>query len=438
MEHSHTMSRHQNFWQWKQQCDAGIPHFSSIAGQSRTFQWRVAQWSQVQAALSTFTQRQAQSTGQALSAGSAFGILGRKVPQHTRLLFFGDRHGDVRSLLAMMATLSRQGILDPLDPFLIRDPQVIFVGMGDYVNNGIAGVEVIQTLLWFALRNPQQVILLRGNHDDGLWQINQQYFQKELAAKFPEVPQAELRQFHAFNNALPVAAFIGCAGDAGDRYIVCTHAFLEAGYQPHNLLQRLTGRAQASVWEPLPALQRQACLSTLPADTQSVIAQWRGQSPAFAAEWEQDGRRQVSPRAPVPLGFLYGYVLIDTDEGVFQYEERRGPAWRWGEELCRQVLRAWESPDWQIPWIVRAHQHKDQDYRMLKHIIAHGGLYRSWGELETAFAPGVYTLQVAPDNEIGQPMPERGYAGVSQDVWLQVEVGGAGSWAWQTLVEPVG
>ena len=96
------MSNYPNFWQWKQRCDAGIPHFAAIATESRTFQWQVAEWPQVQAALSEFMQRHQQEVGHVPTAAFASGILGRKVAPHTRLIFFGDRHGDVRSLLAMM------------------------------------------------------------------------------------------------------------------------------------------------------------------------------------------------------------------------------------------------------------------------------------------------------------------------------------------------
>jgi hypothetical protein len=429
------MGHYPNFWHWKQQCDTGIPHFLSIARESQTFRWQVAQWQPLQAALCEFMQLKAAETGHVPAAGFASGILGRKVPTSTRIIFFGDRHGDVRSLLAMLATLSQQGILDPQDPFRIRDPKVIFVGMGDYVDNGIAGVEVIQTLLWFALSNPAQVILLRGNHEDDLWTINQQYFQKELEVKFPHVTPQELRQIHTINDYLPAAAFIGSAGDTGDRYMFCAHGFLEAGYRPHPLLQRLVGQAEGTVWEPLPPLQRQAYLKELPMSLQSVIDRWRRESPIFAAEWEQDGALQHSPRQPVPLGFLNGWVLTDDGEAVFQYDDQKG--WRWGKAFCEQVRQSWESPDWQIPWIVRAHQHKDQDYEMLKKIIDQGGIYRSWGTLQAAFVPGVYTLQVAPDNVFALPVPEKGYAGVTQDVWLQVEVGGADAWRWTRLVKSV-
>lgn len=79
------------------------------------------------------------------------------------VLVLGDVHGSFHSLLRDLLHMRRAGFLTP--DFLLR-PDVMLVCLGDYVDYGPYGMEVLWTLLWLQLRNRKNVVLLGGNHED--------------------------------------------------------------------------------------------------------------------------------------------------------------------------------------------------------------------------------------------------------------------------------
>ena len=79
------------------------------------------------------------------------------------VLVLGDVHGSFHSLLRNLMHMQRLGYLD--NDFRLR-PDVMLVGLGDYVDYGPYGMEVLWTLLWLQLLNRKNVVLLGGNHED--------------------------------------------------------------------------------------------------------------------------------------------------------------------------------------------------------------------------------------------------------------------------------
>ena len=75
----------------------------------------------------------------------------------------GDVHGSFHALLRNLCHMRQLGHLD--EDFRLH-PRVMLVCLGDYVDYGPYGVEVLWTLLWLQLRNRRQVVLLGGNHED--------------------------------------------------------------------------------------------------------------------------------------------------------------------------------------------------------------------------------------------------------------------------------
>ncbi len=78
--------------------------------------------------------------------------LTEKLEGLTRILVVGDLHGDFDSLCSLIK------IFQPKHDF------VIF--LGDYADRGTAGVEVLQSVEDLAKKYPQNVLLLKGNHED--------------------------------------------------------------------------------------------------------------------------------------------------------------------------------------------------------------------------------------------------------------------------------
>jgi len=73
-------------------------------------------------------------------------------------LVIGDLHGDLESLIEI---LQRSSILDRMD----RSPRSLLIFLGDYGDRGACSPETYYTVLTLKMLHPQQVVLMRGNHE---------------------------------------------------------------------------------------------------------------------------------------------------------------------------------------------------------------------------------------------------------------------------------
>lgn len=92
-----------------------------------------------------------------------FSLLGRVFESEPRLLrlkspayVFGDFHGNIADLLTFAKTMWPLGI--HLSPGT-------FLFLGDYVDRGMFGIEVLAYLFAQKMMLPDKVFLLRGNHE---------------------------------------------------------------------------------------------------------------------------------------------------------------------------------------------------------------------------------------------------------------------------------
>ncbi|KAL4458245.1 hypothetical protein ABPG75_013110 [Micractinium tetrahymenae] len=71
-----------------------------------------------------------------------------------RTVVVGDLHGQYTDLQRIFARLGRPGSDDK-----------VWVFLGDYIDRGPMGLEIVATLLLLKLRHPESIYLLRGNHE---------------------------------------------------------------------------------------------------------------------------------------------------------------------------------------------------------------------------------------------------------------------------------
>ena len=69
----------------------------------------------------------------------------------------GDLHGDFHSLLAFIKHMQETGFMDKEDPLAIKNPAFHQIFLGDYVDRGVWGVEVLYVLMLLKIKNPQRV-----------------------------------------------------------------------------------------------------------------------------------------------------------------------------------------------------------------------------------------------------------------------------------------
>ncbi len=122
------------------------------------------------------------------------------------VLVVGDVHGSFHALLRNLLHMREQGYMDA--EFRLH-PAVLLVCLGDYVDYGPYGVEVLWTLLWLQLLNRRQVVLLGGNHEDvGQNQVSggmPDNFALELKVRFGDAWERMAPLLERFYASLPRA-----------------------------------------------------------------------------------------------------------------------------------------------------------------------------------------------------------------------------------------
>jgi protein phosphatase len=135
------------------------------------------------------------------SQSSLFSVTGKLITlPNCESIIVGDLHGDYSSLqYILMKTWFKERIRD-------NEP-VVLVCMGDYIDRGPGQVEVLYNLSQLLIEYPQNVVLLRGNHegpsDVG---VSPHDFPYMLHRLYDEKSQTVYEQFRAFADQLYTAA----------------------------------------------------------------------------------------------------------------------------------------------------------------------------------------------------------------------------------------
>ena len=348
------------------------------------------------------------AAGAASSSGRPAHFVQRLLlPRGATVATFGDLHGSYHSLLRSLGELAEKGFLDPetfaVAPAHARDFFLLF--LGDYVDRGAYGAEVVAALLQLKLSSPSNVYLIRGNHEDVLMngESTGGTFLDELLSKFPEATAEDLRPVFRVYETLPVAIFLGVAegddgtppGDAaeppvsrGRDFLLACHGGLEVGYDAKPLLRAPVGDGDAapsgavSHFALLHGLMRRRWWDELPGGLREKVQRGAGKE-LFSnlgscprrrlvdggrgllevAESSAWGRDQGWPLAPTEmrphLGFMWNdfYTWDETKEGARQSESiyfRPGRGFGFGREVTEHGLRTAG-----FVGVLRAHQHND-------------------------------------------------------------------------------
>lgn len=285
----------------------------------------------------------------------------------------GDLHGDIFSLLEELKDLQVKGILD--NYFRIIPDNAWLVFLGDYVDRGQYGCEVIYTMMRLALANPDRVIAVRGNHED--IRVSSKYgFKNEINFKFGDADGSKHKIISRMNDFLPVVLYVGCK-DVGFRilsatinYIQCCHGGIEEAYQPQSFLDD-----EVTKYQLLGKLS----------DQHSADGPFLGN---------------------VPIGFMWTDFDVDGHTSEKRFNPGRG--WMYGENKTESVLKQDQSSaKSKIRGIMRAHQHTySVADTIMKGLVESNGVYKLWRPhekmpLRTLGDGLVWTFNVGADTIYG-------------------------------------
>jgi hypothetical protein len=185
------------------------------------------------------------------------------VPPGSQVCFMGDIHGSYGSLLNNLNRLKKDNFIG--DDLEFLNKKLFMVFLGDYVDRGRSGIEVLHTLAWLKWQNWDRVILLRGNHEFiGLNSILG--FEQEILGKYSGDCSAIQSSIYSFFDCLPIALYLGSGVDLDNDFspfwILCCHggfedvdlrAFLKSNLKIENFnnffeSRKETGEACGYLW----------------------------------------------------------------------------------------------------------------------------------------------------------------------------------------------
>lgn len=264
------------------------------------------------------------------------------IPNGSEIAFHGDIHSDIHSLNTYIQYLNDQQIMND---FSITKNDFYIIFLGDYVDRGFYGAEVLYTILRLKCANPDRVFMVRGNHEDK--GQNEGKFAHELLKKFGKDANSVFNCY----SMLPVVLFLGSPSEVSGvtDYIVCCHGGLEIGFDPRTLLDNPAKRAYSSITNNFNELDREAGASRLDADGQQALLE------AISDEADQKIYFETD-RIPTTesIGYMWNDFTIRPDQYV-SYNPNRGLILN--AELTKKILENYSTPISRVHAVFRAHQH---------------------------------------------------------------------------------
>ena len=285
------------------------------------------------------------------------------VPLNAEVFFHADLHGDIRSLLAEVIWLNEH---DYLRGFSVSRTNFHMVFLGDYTDRGAYGVEVLYTLFRLKLANPENVWLLRGNHEDFSMQGRYGFLEEGEAKYGADFDARRLVRAYDF---FPVVLYLG----TGEDFIQCHHGGLEPGFDPRPLL---AGDAPVR-FQFLGPLNQRRFLTEHPGWFPWVDAGSRER----AAQALRDYRPE-DPINPSPIGFMWNDFSLLTTDPQFVIDPRR--ALVYGQRATEYVLGAASTESRRVQAIFRGHQQSSAINPMMCRLLAGRGVFRHWEDADSS------------------------------------------------------
>lgn len=315
------------------------------------------------------------------------------VEPEMRRIFRGDMHGDLPSLLSFLNELQKNGDLGE-DFRLLKPLKLMF--LGDYVDRGVWGLEVIYLLLKLKTLNPESVFLVRGNHEDAEMADRLGFYQEYVAKFGKEDPESNgYKKLTAFYNSLPVVLYLGTKSEGPIYFIQCCHGGIEWGYNPYELLN-----AEGKRFERINEFKRLTECSLL--FKHQVEVHSKGEKYLKPLTELCQDFEPITPKKPVPIGFMWSEFNVGPEDKTSYFEERG--VFSCSKDLTSAAFSAASIGQNTLSAAIRAHQHAPNN-PLMKLLLKTKGCVKLWETddlKELALKQNnVFTLLLTPDSDSG-------------------------------------
>lgn len=286
-------------------------------------------------------------------------VIKLEVDSNEKTVFIGDIHGDIQSFNEFLESLIAHNITDPHDPFKVN-PKSYIIFLGDYVDRGESGIEVLYALSRFIRVNMKdqlpKVFGLRGNHEDTI--LNRHTpgnnLNKEIITKFGDSNLWDT--IESFYNCLPFALFLKTKANA----LLACHGGIEPGFSDAQTLLNAPGKLRYLL---IDQLYRKEMFEKFSSEF----------FPAFIQLIKYNQYKNFDPCADdFPLkdyGFLwtdYYFNPNESKQALITFNPNRGM--KFPKQATKEWFRINSSPSCQLIGNIRAHQHGPETMpRLLNH-----------------------------------------------------------------------
>ena len=153
------------------------------------------------------------------------------IKDNTQIITITDIHGDIEVLDLLINDMIGKGYINEN---LKMAPNCFLIGLGDYMDRGDNPFHTLTLLLIIALKNPQNFILIRGNHEDLI--MNDDYgINDKIAETFGDKKTPEVRDILTkIYDSLPVVTYVTqCSTTASsNKFIIFSHGLIDFYYNP--------------------------------------------------------------------------------------------------------------------------------------------------------------------------------------------------------------
>jgi hypothetical protein len=265
------------------------------------------------------------------------------IPIGSKICFMGDIHGSLHSLLR---NIWRLVVLDYIDDnFKLRDENSYMVFLGDYGDRGRWSAEVWYALLRLKLANPDNVFLIKGNHEQKA--IALQYgLVFEFEAKFRKervgnICNSLFKCFHC----LPSALFI----TVGESSFMCCHGGI--GSIPE---MKPAGLSLKNSFNAKFFLESENVVAGIPCSSFSVLGNQEWLEKEFGERsWMASASSRVTRLIPESIAFAENFLWGGFDNLANKYNYVRGRA---GVNFNAEALKEYLSQN-NLKAVFRGHDH---------------------------------------------------------------------------------
>ncbi|MFA6501656.1 MAG: metallophosphoesterase family protein, partial [Parachlamydiales bacterium] len=163
------------------------------------------------------------------------------LPINSKIIVNGDIHGALTDLEERKKKWQEMGYLDE-NNYVSQQwkGKILFIFLGDYIDRGPKSWECVEALIDLKMKNPDEFLLIRGNHEDR--RISVQYMYPQSAKDLYKNPDF-WDEIEKFFNSLPICVIAG----SGKEYAIFTHGTVLLDEDLFDLLENPNQRYKRNI-----------------------------------------------------------------------------------------------------------------------------------------------------------------------------------------------